>query len=101
VAAEASQPVEIIIWCSNDYLGMGRHSLSSKPWHHPRAAMVLAPAVRGTSPATVTPWLNRKPRSPIFTRKSSALVFSSGYVANEANLGTLGTVLLRLRDLLR
>src|SRR5882672_2891866 len=83
----ASQPVEIVIWCSNDYLGMGlgmgRHPLvvetmassARPPWTRGGGTRNIA----GNSHAVVEP----EAEIADLHRKSSALVFSSGYVANE------------------
>ena len=89
----AGQPVEIVIWCSNDYLAMGRHPLvveamaSSARRHGTGAGGTRN--IAGNSHAVV----ELEAEIADLHRKSAALVFSSGYVANEASLGTLGSVL--------
>jgi 5-aminolevulinate synthase len=90
---KAGQPVEIVMWCSNDYLGMGRHPLVVE-------AMVSSARRHGTGAGGTR---NIAGNSHVVVEleaeiadlhhKPAALVFSSGYVANEASLGTLGRVL--------
>src|SRR5258708_33725832 len=89
----ASEPVEIVMWCSNDYLGIGRHRLvveamaSSARRHGAGAGGTRN--IAGNSHAVV----ELEMEIAGLHRKPAALVFSSGYVANEASLGTLGRVL--------
>src|ERR1700736_1976504 len=89
----ASQSVEIVKWCSNDYLAMGRHPLvvkkmaSSARRHGTGAGGTRN--IAGNSHAVV----ELEAEIADLHRKSAALVFSSGYIANEASLGTLGSVL--------
>ena len=90
---KASRSVEIVVWCSNDYLAMGRHPLvvetmaSSARRHGTGAGGTRNMA--GNSHAVV----ELEAEIADLHRKSAALVFSSGYIANEASLGTLGSVL--------
>lgn len=89
----AGRPVAVVMWCSNDYLGMGRHPLvveamaSSARRHGTGAGGTRN--IAGNSYAIV----ELEAEIADLHRKPAALVFSSGYVANEATLGSLGRIL--------